>query len=421
VALIAGGVEDDVALASFEWPPSKCLAHCVLMGEASDWEDGMDTLHDRLAELAEDAPRGGVAAAELWARGKRAHRVRVAAVATSVLVVSVVGTGIGVRLVDGDGNRAHPLPAATSGVRLPIEYPVGKALPDLGETPGPLTAVWLVPRVGGGRPTAVGLVAQTGTFGTLPIELPAEPGDPGNPDPLTRVRVSLSPDGRRIAYPGGPGAVGAREPADVIVHDLVTGQEDANAITGVRLGVGAWIDATHHLGYYSKDGGVNDANGWVWEPGSAPRLVQHYSYVGAFSRPYLGSAFIGAPYKDNGLEVNISGDGPYSCSPPTLRNERPASGRPGRVQVPVLCDVLYIGNEFVLGHWKDQPDHNRTVVALDVRHIRIPAFGSEPAQPDTQFDDPALRRVVVAAGAPEHVSLAADLVGGALKTQRGAS
>jgi hypothetical protein len=400
--------------------PSKCLAHYVLMGEASDWEDGMDTLHDRLAELAEDAPRGGVPAAELWARGRRAHRVRVAAVAATVLVVSALGTGIGVRLGGGDGNSAHLRPVASAGVRLPIEYPVGKALPNLGETPGPLAAAWLVPRVGGGRPTVVGLVAETGTFGTLPIELPAEPGDPGNPDPLTWVRVSLSPDGRRIAYPG-PGAVGANEPADVIVRDLLTGQEDANAIAGVRLGVGAWIDATHHLGHYSKAGGVSDANGWVWEPGSAPRLVQYYSYVRAFSRPYLGSAFVGAPYKDNGLEVYISGDGPYSCSPPTLMRARTGSSQPGRVTVPVLCDVLYIGNEFVLGHWKDQRDHNRTVVALDVRHMRIPTSDSEPAQPDTQFDDPALRRVVVATGAPEHVSLATDLVGDALKTQRGAS
>ena len=377
----------------------------------------MDTLHDRLAELAQDAPRGGVPAAELWARGRRAHRVRVAAVAATVLVVGALGTGVGVRLVDGGGNRAAPRPAATVGIQLPIGYPVGEALPDLGETPGPLAAVWLVPRVGGGRPTAVGLVAQTGRFGTLPIELPAEPGDPGNPDPLTWVRVSLSPDGRRIAYPG-PGAAGAKQEADVIVRDLVTGHEDANAIAGVGLGVGAWIDASHHLGYYSTGAGTADGNGWVWEPGSAPRLVQRYSYLGAFSRPYLGSDL---PYKGNGLEVFIQGEGPYSCSPPALSKARPGSSQPGRVEVPVLCDVLYIGNEFVLGHWKDPRDHNQTVVALDVRQIKIPTPGSEPAQPDTQFDDPALRRVVVTAGAPEHVSLATDLVGDALKTRRGVS
>ena len=52
----------------------------------------MDTLHDRLAELADEAPSGGEPAAELWARGKRAHRLRTAALAAAVLVVGVVGT-----------------------------------------------------------------------------------------------------------------------------------------------------------------------------------------------------------------------------------------------------------------------------------------------------------------------------------------
>jgi hypothetical protein len=66
----------------------------------------MDTLHDRLAELADDAPTGGAPAAELWARGKRAHRLRAAALAAAVAVVGTVGTGIGARLADGDGNRS---------------------------------------------------------------------------------------------------------------------------------------------------------------------------------------------------------------------------------------------------------------------------------------------------------------------------
>ncbi len=130
----------------------------------------MDTLHDRLAELADDAPTGGAPAAELWARGKRAHRLRAAALAATLLVVGAVGTGIGVRLADGDGNRSGPAPAGTVGITLPIEYPVGEELPDLGDTPGPLAAIWLA-RAGGGAPEAVGLVAETGTFGTLPIDV----------------------------------------------------------------------------------------------------------------------------------------------------------------------------------------------------------------------------------------------------------
>src|SRR3954467_2419682 len=109
-------------------------------------EGPMDTLHDRLAELADDAPTGGAPAAELWARGKRAHRVRAAGIAATVLVVSAVGTGIGVRLADGANDHSRPEPAGTVGFELPIEYPVGEELPGLGDTPGPLAGIWLALR-----------------------------------------------------------------------------------------------------------------------------------------------------------------------------------------------------------------------------------------------------------------------------------
>ena len=158
----------------------------------------MDTLHDRLAELAGDAPTGGAPAAELWARGKRAHGLRAAAVAATVLVVGAVGTGIGVRLADGSDNTADPAPAVNVDISLPIEYPVGAELPDLGKASGPLAAVWVTPGVGGGAPEVVGLVAETGAFGTLPIDplvnINDKSADPG---------VALSPDGRRIAYKSG--------------------------------------------------------------------------------------------------------------------------------------------------------------------------------------------------------------------------
>src|SRR5262245_54021816 len=128
----------------------------------------MDTLHDRLADLADDAPTGGAPAADLWARGKRTHRFRVAGAAAALLVVGAVGTGIGVRHADDDGDRSDLEPANTPGITLPIDYPVGEELPDLGEAPGALAAIWLVRGVGGGTPEVVGLVAETGTFGTLP-------------------------------------------------------------------------------------------------------------------------------------------------------------------------------------------------------------------------------------------------------------
>ena len=170
----------------------------------------MDTLHDRLAELADDAPTGGAPAAELWARGKRAHRLRAAALAATLLVVGAVGTGIGVRLADGDGNRSGLAPAGTVGIALPIEYPVGEELPDLGDTPGPLAAIWLAPGVGGGAPEAVGLVAETGTFGTLPIDVSSD------------LRWPVTATSRcRPTAAGSPMTPRAEE---LVVRDLVSGE-----------------------------------------------------------------------------------------------------------------------------------------------------------------------------------------------------
>ena len=177
----------------------------------------MDTLHDRLAELADDAPTGGVPAAELWARGKRAHRRRAAALAATLLVVGAVGTGIGVRLADGDGNRSDLAPAGTVGIGLPIEYPVGEELPDLGNTPGPLAAIWMVPRVGGGAPEAVGLVAETGTFGTLPINLPHD--DPEGHDVHGGRTVGRRPQDRLyVPVPEGTDRPRSGERREILAH-----------------------------------------------------------------------------------------------------------------------------------------------------------------------------------------------------------
>jgi hypothetical protein len=353
----------------------------------------MDTLRDRLAELADDAPTGGAPAAELWVRGKRAHRLRAAALAATLLVVGVVGTGIGVRLADGD--RSGPAPAETvDTIGLPIEYPVGADLPDLGDTPGALAAIWMVPRVGGGAPEAVGLVAETGTFGTLPIDL--RPDDPEVPED---VEVALSADGRRLAYPSPTSDV------SVIVHDLVSGESYSPAIES-RRGY-TWVDATHLLGHVA---GGSDGDGWVWEPGTAAKLVDWYAVT----------------YGDTDLSVPGNGSGPRQCSgsgaSPIVQNDRirqQYGEGTGRFDVPVLCDVLGITpSGILLGHWNsdrlpgdwnDPDDGNGTVVALDIN-------GADPP-----FENPALRRVVATAGAPDRVSFATDLIGAALDADGGAS
>lgn len=354
----------------------------------------MDTLHDQLAALADDAPTGGAPAVELWARGKRAHRLRVAAVAASVLVVLAVG--VGVRIVDGHDTRADIGPAGIGGLELPIEYPVAEKLADLSDAPGPLAAVWEVP-VGAGAPEVVGLVAATGTFGKLPIELPDD-----DPQGVNRPGVALSADGRRLAYPSRTG--------ELTVRDLVSGEYERPLSEFASRPGFFWTDATHLIGNVAEG---SDADGWVWQAGTAPTRVDYWDYGRAFD-----------------LWVSQQGSGPRpdpgedSCSSPILLDRAGEFGKyaPGwgyTLEVPVLCDVLgIIGSEILLGHWNSDhllgdwevpDDLNGTVVALDIHGAAM------------QFNDPRLRRMVASAGGPERVALASDLIGAALDADGGGS
>ena len=351
----------------------------------------MDTLHDRLAELADDAPTGGAPAAELWTRGKRAHRRRASAFAAGLLVVGALGAGIGVRLAEGSAGHADLAPARTVDISLPITYPAGEALPDLGDAPGPLAAIWLAPRgpytldddLAELAPQAVGLVARTGTFGTLPIDL--SPWLYESPD----SHLALSPDGRRIAY---------STPADeMVVLDLVTGDRLTPAFPfEIRAG-GTWVDATHLVGHVA---GGSDGDGWVWEPGTAPKRVNPY--------PYLEKA-----RPDTVVDV-LGGDPSWwSCESPRIRDGKGRAATSSRSDASVLCDDLgVIGSETLLGHLRSGAVHDpnqlgRAVVALDVRD-----------RANFPFDDPGLRRVVVNPGAPNPVTFATDLLREALAAER---
>ena len=340
----------------------------------------MDTLHDRLADLADNAPAGGAPAAELWARGKRSHRFRIAGAAAALLVVGVVGTGIGVRLADASGDHSRPEPAGTLGFALPIEYPVGEELSDLGEAPGPLAAIWLAPGVGGGAPEAVGLVAETGTFGTLPIDVSSSYLTPGS-------YFALSPDGRRIAYD---------TPAEeLVVRDLVSGESYSPAFENFKPrraddGSYTWVDATHLVGYVAPEAGTQhvggEGDGWVWEPGTAPKLNDLMTYPGS---PYLGPH--AGVYEHPWFLTEE--DHPRRC---LSLQDLPGDGN----TMPVLCDVVgVIGPEVALTH-----DGDGAVVALDARGV----------------EDPALRQVVATPGGPL-VTFATDLIGEALDSEGGAS
>ncbi len=310
----------------------------------------MDTLHDRLAELAVDAPTGGAPPAELWARGKRVHRTRAAALVVSLVAVIAVGTAIGTRFADGDGRRSGLVPA-TERVGLPITYPVGKDLPNLGNAPGPLAAIWLTPSAGSGAPEVVGLVASSGRFGTLPINVSA-----GYLDPL--AYFALSPDGRRIAYDTPAGGL--------LVHDLASGQSATPAFDfAIRLadeGSYTWVDSTHLVGYHAAGTG-GEADGWVWQPGTKPKMIDLMAYPGS---PYLGphAGVYAHPWFRTGDVVGV------------------------------------IGPKVVLTR-----DGDGSVVALD-------AAGAQ---------NPALRRMVAMAGGPVRVTFATSLIGAALGLHGGAS
>lgn len=327
----------------------------------------------------------------------------------SLLSTSLLLTGCN----DPDVKEAKGDKTATKvGFDLPIEYPREDEPPDLGDTPGPLAAVWLTPRgAGGGAPEAVGLVAETGTFGTLPIDVSYMNED--------WERPALSPAGRRIAYASPSG-----EP---IVHDLVSGEIyswpkvecPGSANQCYRWGVGGytWFDATHLFGH----AGAGDTDGYVWEPGTTPKLVNLITYAGT---PYRGL------YAKGDLHVIHDGEplGPV-CGTPHLNATLGTDdqGDDEMFDVPALCDVSgVIGSQILLGHWNsdrvpgdwnDPDDGNGTMVALDIHTVAPPVnclTDNSRICTSLSFDDPALRRVVVTAGAPQWVTFATDLIGQAL-------
>jgi hypothetical protein len=300
-----------------------------------------------------------------------------------LLVVGAAGTGIGV-LADRGDNPSHVEPIGTAGISLPIEYPVGEELPSLGDAPGPLAATWLTPHEGGGALDAVGLVAETGRFGTLPIDVSASYMAPD-------AYFALSPDGRRIAYDTPAGVV--------VVRDLVSGESYSLAFDSFRPrpaddGPYTWVDATHLVGHVAPEadpasihvGGEGD--GWVWEPGTEPKLVNLMSYPGS---PYLGPN--AGVYEHPWFLTLLPKGDPRECL--SLRDT--GAGKP----IPVLCDVVgVIGPEIALTH-----DGDRAVIALDARGV----------------EDHALRQVVATPGAPLRVTFATDLIGQALDPEGGGS
>jgi hypothetical protein len=220
------------------------------------------SLHDRLADLATDAPPGGPAP-DLWARGRRYHRRRRAGTALiaglAVVLLGVLGT------TSWQRSSGEPVPAGpTDGLRLPDRFydPSGHLPGTDDEGPiGPLVAV-----VGGeradwrGRDTMAiaGVSGTTGEYRYLDI-----------PDRMTPESPVQSADGRWLAYWYG---VGERVEG-VAVYDTVSGEVDRLAISsdlGLMPDRLLWVgdELWFQIWRYDANGHSTSASGTYvrWEP-----------------------------------------------------------------------------------------------------------------------------------------------------------
>jgi hypothetical protein len=240
----------------------------------------MTTLHDRLADLADEAPTA-LPAPGLWDRGRRYHRRRragtLAVVGAAVVVLATLG-GV-------SWQRSAPQPApATGSVGLPDRvWTPSPWLPDT-DAPGRLVAITTAARGAwtGMQDGVAGISATTGEYAFL--DLPDAELEPGIGEPV------LSPDGRQVAYwltgetTGSPNSASGPV-TGVGVLDTETGRVTRHWIStphGLSADILAWADArtvVFEAGQY--DGGDDDSamardsgkvgSVWTWSPGSEPQ------------------------------------------------------------------------------------------------------------------------------------------------------
>jgi hypothetical protein len=217
------------------------------------------SLHDRLADLAGDAPRGGPVP-DLWDRAVRHHRVRragtVAIAAVAVLALVALGAL--------DWWRARPEPApAGSAPALPTRiWMPDKWLPGTDDA-GPLGQLaalqWAVRGSWTGDEAGyAGISAATGEYRFLDLPDAVLEG----PGP-----VALSPDGRHVAYwftgdtAKSPNS-GSGPVVGVAVYDTTTGEVVRAAIPtehGLSVDAVAWLDERRVVFTYGHwDGGDGD-------------------------------------------------------------------------------------------------------------------------------------------------------------------
>ncbi|GAB3784052.1 hypothetical protein [Nocardioides ungokensis] len=251
----------------------------------------MTTLHDRLADLAEEAP-GPLPAPGLWDRGRRYRRRRragtLAVLGATMLVLALLGGVTWHR-------AAAPLQPADGPAELPDRvWAPSPWLPST-DRPGRLVAITAADQGSwtGMRPSLVGVSATTGDYAFLD-DLPDAAPD-GLDEPV------LSPDGRHIAY---------------WLRGATTGtpNSDSGPVTGVGVfdtGTGGvsrhWIRTAHGLRpdflSWADAGTVVFSGGQIRGGDDASEMDQATSALGTVMMWSLGSQPEPVPGVDAGASL----------------------------------------------------------------------------------------------------------------------
>ena len=169
----------------------------------------MTTLHDRLAELAEESPPSGPAP-DLWDRGvRRHHKRRIAALAAVVAAVALIGgTGAAVRL-QSDPRPTPPVDVPFGELHLPRHVyppsPWAEGTDELGP-PGPLAAVGIAER--NQRQGLTGKTTVGALYGVSAVDGSVRFLDLQGPRagaPIFGLWYTVSPDGTKVGYVRGRG------------------------------------------------------------------------------------------------------------------------------------------------------------------------------------------------------------------------
>lgn len=227
----------------------------------------MTTLHDRLTDLAADAP-SSPADPGLWDRAARWHRRRRTGTLMIAGLCCLLVAAIGV--ADWQASRTStPVATGEQELAVPdrIEEPSAWLPGTDGEPFDPLIAIIAADRGSwtGSDPGWVGVSAATGEYRFLDL-----PDDAG-------AGTSLSPDGRYVGYwltgqtPGPPGHANDTPPVvGFAVYDVDAGEPvvatDAGATHGLMPMALEWIDDRHLAASYSKLRARDARSGTTGEP-----------------------------------------------------------------------------------------------------------------------------------------------------------